>query len=113
MTDTVKIDEKALERAARALCRIDFGRCRGTKRKDVENYVDEEWFEHEEDARAAITAYLTAREEAGFVEVPVEPTEAMHNAFHDCAVNTYNHKNLSYAFALHAYRAMLAAKDAD
>jgi hypothetical protein len=72
MTDTVKIDEKALERAARALCRIDFGRCRGTKRKDVENYVDEEWFEHEEDARAAITAYLTAREEAGFVEVNVK-----------------------------------------
>jgi hypothetical protein len=93
MTDT-RIDEKALERAAEAVSGKVYGGA-------------PEWSSA---ARSAITAYLKAREEAGFVEVPREPTEEMHSAFHDCAVNTYNHKNLSYAFALHAYRAMLAAR---
>jgi hypothetical protein len=52
-------------------------------------------------ATAAITAYLQAREQEGFVEVPREPTEAMLHAAmsRECSGDMY--------FSI--YRAMIAA----
>ena len=63
MTDT-RIDEKALERAAEA----------------IYDAVPLSLSEGLDEARAAITAYLAARAEAGFVEVPLLPTPKMVNA---------------------------------
>jgi hypothetical protein len=71
MTGT-RIDEKALEIAARAICAAQ-----GLRWEDQFSVYSSNGdpaahsaFVH--DAEAAITAYLTAREEAGFVEVNVK-----------------------------------------
>lgn len=67
-------------------------------------------------SQAAITAYLSAIEGAGFVVVPVDPTEAM-RAAGDGAIDQYESRHLILAedreaMAVAAYGAMLAAKDA-
>ena len=59
------MDEKALEAAARAVADEEGYRYSERRRK---------W---DRIAKTAIAAYLQARREAGFVEVPVEPTEEM------------------------------------
>jgi hypothetical protein len=87
------IDPKALEAAARAIF----------------NGSAEEWeclplihkLVFRSQAKAAITAYLQAREQEGFVEVPREPTEAMLHAAmsRECSGDMY--------FSI--YRAMISA----
>ena len=85
------LDEKALAAAKKAYLDTTYGR--GVSDDVVE---------------AAITAYLSAREAQGYVEVPVEPTPEMLDA---------GRRNLNgskaakpVGLARHAYRAMLAAR---
>lgn len=59
---------------------------------------------------AAIDAYLAALS-GTHVMVPREPTEAMMWSFNFTAVDKYNHRNLSQAFARDVYRAMLSAAE--
>lgn len=76
--------------------------------------IDETWFgvchvqhpianEARQEATAAITAYLAAREAEGFVEVPREPTYEMTEAAMSALDTPF------YADLETAYRAMLAA----
>lgn len=62
------------------------------------------------DANAAIDAYIAALGETHAI-VPREPTEAMMWSFNFVAVDKYNHRNLSQAFAQEVYRAMLNAAE--
>lgn len=105
----MKIDEKALEAAARALCIQDDvdpdGVSYDRTGRDFPNY-----YVVTAEAEAAITAYISAIEEAGFVVVPREPTEAMFAKGQDVVDD-------ASAVGCHPdpddiYRAMLAAKDA-
>lgn len=61
------IDEKALERVARAIC-LDIGENPDTATPH-NKHVEFLWQHYRTGAEAAITEYLAAREEAGFVEV--------------------------------------------
>jgi hypothetical protein len=79
------IDPNALEAAARAVAEDGFGA---------------DWPHSMRTATAAITAYLQARSEAGFVEVPREPTGAMVTA---------GWPLLDDATPIEVYRAMISA----
>lgn len=69
------IDEKALERAKEEAFNKVMGR--NDMPSDVLPEYDRWLFD------ASIAEYLAAREEAGFVEVPREPTEEMFEAGHN------------------------------
>ena len=88
------MDEKALAAVAAAIC---VAQGYPPHSENVEATLKE--------ARAAIAAYLQARREAGFVEVPVEPTEEMHKA---ARMNNGGRFDNAYRAMIDAWLASLA-----
>lgn len=106
------IDEKALERAAKVLCRETHEPITADKHTIMALDLTLNANLYSRLARAAITAYLAARAEAGFVEVPREPTYEMASEGDSVMPQFSSHPDYAgltgYDVAIEVYRAMLA-----
>ena len=114
----MEIDEKSIEAVARAMCHsVPKYNNMVAEIMDQPSYPPgcEGYAKYittagrfREDAQAAITAYKRAREAQGYVEVPVEPTEAMLDAVAGAPFRFLS--SGKQAAERDAYRAMLAAR---
>jgi hypothetical protein len=85
---------KTIEAVARAIC------------ENAQEDFDQHPAEWKDFAKVAITAFLAAMKEEGYVMVPVDPTEKMVLG----AAAKLGSTRSSYAKTWRAYRAMLAAR---